>query len=215
MSLAIDVSKVKLHFRVNCGLHFGVQKHKQNRLATEGLPSSRTCVDMNVRRVWRTSSRRCKTMETQLYGKLLSRTRRNNRNFFFSLDDNNFADKTTPVLESKTDPKWSPFTQSQFDLLVSGRFGPRFGVRFPKTGVVLSANFCRRAKNSASFDCFRGYATEVLHTAGPLGFHGFTAPRALFATPCKICMFAHILELYAGGLQLSWNQRQWRKIQVV
>ena len=46
----------------------------------------------------------------------------------------------------------------------------------------MSAKFCRWAKNSASFDCFRRYATEVLHTAGPLGSHGFAN-------------VAHVLEL--------------------
>ena len=58
----------------------------------------------------------------------------------FLLGDNNFADKTTPVLGSKNAPKWSPFIQSQFDLLVSGRlfWGPKTD---PKTGVVLSAKF--------------------------------------------------------------------------
>ena len=41
--------------------------------------------------------RRCKTMETQRYGKLLSRTCRNNRNScYFSPGDHNFADKNGP-----------------------------------------------------------------------------------------------------------------------
>ena len=52
----------------------------------------------------------------------------------------------------------------------------------PQNGGRLSAKFCRWAKNSASFDCFRRYATEVLHTAGPLGSHGFAN-------------VAHVLEL--------------------
>ena len=68
----------------------------------------------------------------------------------------------------KRTPKWRPLIQSQFDLLVSGRLGPRFGVRFwtPKRAPFCRQNFCRRAKNSASSDCFRRHATEVLHTAG-------------------------------------------------
>ena len=64
--------------------------------------------------------------------------------------------------------KWTSFTQSQFDLLVSGRLGPRFWGQFldPKTGAVFGQNLFRRAKNSASFDCFRGCATKVFISAG-------------------------------------------------
>ena len=75
-------------------------------LATDGQPSSRTYVDINVCRVWRTCSRRCKTMETKRCGKLLSRTWRNNRNLcYFSPVDKNFADETAPVLGSRNGPQ--------------------------------------------------------------------------------------------------------------
>ena len=76
-----------------------------------------------------------------------------------------FRPVTKMLPTQKRTPKWSPFTQSEFDLLVSGQLGP--SVSGPQNGC----RFCRqkssrRAKNSASFHCFRGYATELLHTAG-------------------------------------------------
>ena len=58
VGLAIDVSKVKLHFRGEFVAFILVSKNtSKTGVATEGLPSSRTCVDINVRRVWRTSTR--------------------------------------------------------------------------------------------------------------------------------------------------------------
>ena len=97
----------------------------------------------------------------------------------------------------KRTPKWRPLIQSQFDLLVSGRLGPRFGVRFldPKTGAVCRQNFCRRAKIVQVSIVFRRYATEVLHTAGPLGSHGFAAPRAIVLHALRTFMPTPVLEL--------------------
>ena len=92
----------------------------------------------------------------------------------------------------KRTPKWRPLIQSQFDLLVSGRLGPRFGVQ---NGGRLSAKFLPSGENSASFDCFRRYATEVLHTAGPLGSHGFAAPRAIVLHALRTFMPTPVLEL--------------------
>ena len=94
----------------------------------------------------------------------------------------------------KRTPKWRPLIQSQFDLLVSGRLGPRFGVG-PQNGGRLSAKFLPSGENSASFDCFRRYATEVLHTAGPLGSHGFAAPRAIVLHALRTFMPTPVLEL--------------------
>ena len=78
--------------------------------------------------------------------------------YIFSLGDNNFADKTTPVLGSKNGPQNGSIHSVQFDLLV------RAIKTDPKTGVVLS-----------SFDCFRGYATV------PLGFQFAILRHALQA----------------------------------
>ena len=112
------------------------------------------------------------------------RTCRNNRNLCcFLPGDKKIADKTAPVLVSRNGPQhslslnliclcpaaWPPFLES-----VSG----------PQNG----GRFCRRnsshyAKNSASFDCFRGYATKVWHTAG----RSMVLQRRehLFSTPCE------------------------------
>ena len=148
-----------------------------------GFPSkppkhcSRTCVDINVRRVWRTSTcgaaKPWKPSGMGNFCRVHEETIETRASF--SLGDNNFADKTTPRFVQKRTPKWSPFTQ--FDLLVSGRLGPHFGDRFwtPKRGSFCRQNFSRRAKNSASFDCFRGRATEVLHTAGFPWFYSATS----------------------------------------
>ena len=146
---------------------------------------SRTCVDINVRRVWRTCSRRCKTMETKRYGKLLSRTCRNNRNLrHFSHGGKNFADKTAPILGSRNGPQNGGHSLSlNLICLCPGGLAPVLGsVSGPQNGArFCRQNLSRRArkhdrlhgstapKNSESFDCFRGRATkvlQVLHTAG-------------------------------------------------
>ena len=102
----------------------------------------------------------------------------------------------------KRTPKWSPFIQSQFDLLVSGRLGPRFGVqkRTTKRGSFCRQNFCRRAKNSASFDCFRGYTTGFAYRWVSMILQRHDQ---LFATPCKhVC--PHMLLYWGGPL---WRDR--------
>ena len=97
----------------------------------------------------------------------------------------------------KRTPKWKPFIQSQFDLLVIRTTWPPFWGPFldPKTAAVSRQNFRRRSKNSASFDCFRRYATEVSHTAVPLGSHGFAATRAIVLHALRAFMPTHVLEL--------------------
>ena len=157
-------------------------------LATEGLPSSRTCVDINVRRVWRTSTRGaaepwkpsgmgnfCRVHET--------------------IETCAFFRSVTTILPTKRPPFWGPFFGPQNGVhslslnlicLCPGDLAPVLGSKMdPKTGVVLSAKFCRRAKNSASFDCFRGYATEVLHTAGFPWFYS----AASNCSPCPANMY--------------------------
>ena len=133
-------------------------------------------MDINVRRVWRTCSRRCKTMETKRYGKLLSRTCRNNRNLapdFSRSVAKNFADKTAPILGSRNGPQNGPGHSLSLNLicLCPGGLAPVLGsVSGPQNGGrFCRQNLSRRAKNSESFDCFRGRATmvlQVLHTAG-------------------------------------------------
>ena len=58
-----------------------------------------------------------------------------------SLGDNNFADKTTPVLGSKNGPQNGVHSFSLNLICLSGRLGPRFGgqKRTPKRG-----SFCRQ-----------------------------------------------------------------------
>ena len=111
----------------------------------------------------------------------------------------------TKILPTKRPPFWGPETDSKMEAThsVSTEFAcvrttwPPFWGPFvdPKTGAVCRQIFCRLAKNSASFDCFRRCATEVLHTAGPLGSHGFAAPRAIVLHALRTFMPTHVLEL--------------------
>ena len=64
----------------------------------------------------------------------------------------------------------------------------------------MSAKFLPSGENSASFDCFRRYATEVLHTAGPRKVTGsgpwwFAAPRAIVLHALRTFMPTPVLEL--------------------
>ena len=197
VGLAIDVSKVKLHFRVNLWPSFwGPKTLAKPVSATEGLPSSRTCVDISVRRVWRTSTRgaakpwKPSGMETSV-----AYMKKQSKLVLFSLGDHNFADKTTPVLGSKNGPQNGVHSFSlnliclcPGDLapVLGSKNGPRNGGRF------CQQNFCRRAKNSASFDC-----PPRVHDRFciPLGFHDFAAPRAIVRHALQACMSAHALEL--------------------
>ena len=142
--------------------------------------------------------RRCKTMKTQRCGKLLSRTCRNNRNScYFSPGDQKFCRQKGPRFGvQKRTPKWRPLLKSHFVLLVSGRLGPRFKVHFwsPKRGPYCRQNFCCRTEKHCNFRFFL-QVCEVLHTAGPLGFHGFTAPRAIVLDALQTFMPTHVLEL--------------------
>ena len=145
--------------------------------------------------------RRCKTMEKQRHGKLLSRACRNNRTSCY------FSPGDLKILPTKRPPFWGSKNGPQngghsFSLnlicLCPDDLAPVLGSRKldPKTGAVCRQNFCRQAKNSASFDCFRRCATEVLHTAGPLGSHGFAAPRAIVLHALRTFMPTPVLELF-------------------
>ena len=77
---------------------------------------------------------------------------------------------------------------------------------------MSAQNFCRRAKNSASFDCFRRYATEVLHTAGHWVPMVLQRRQQLFSTPCeRLC--PHLFLNWGGPLWRPWNPlRFWRLV---
>ena len=75
----------------------GSKNTSKNGLATEGLPSSRTCVDIYVQGVENKCSRRCKTMERPAVCKTFVAYRGNNRNLrYFSTGGINFVDKNGP-----------------------------------------------------------------------------------------------------------------------
>ena len=79
---------------------------------------------------------------------------------------------------------------------MSGRLGPRFGVqkRTPKRGSFCQQNFCRRAKNSASFDCLRGYTTGFAYRWVSMILQRH---EQLFATPCKhVCPHMLLNSIY-------------------
>ena len=99
----------------------------------------------------------------------------------------------------KRTPKWRPLIQSQFDLLVSGRLGPRFGVRFwaPKRGPFVGKIFAVGRKIVQVSIVSAGTRQKFcLHTAGPLGSHGFAAPRAIVLHALRTFMPTPVLELF-------------------
>ena len=153
--------------------------------------SSRTCVDINVRRVWRTSTRgAAKPSKPSGMGNFC-------RVHEETIETCAFFRSVTTILPTKRPPFWGSKNgpqngvhsfQSQFDLLVFCR-----------------QNFCRRAKNSASFDCFRGYATGFAYRWVSMILQRH---EQLFATPCKhVC--PHMLlncSSTIGKLLLPWAQ---------
>ena len=115
---------------------------------------------------------------------------------FFSLGDDNFADKTTPVLGSKNGPKngvhsFSPnlicLCPGDLAQFLGSVFGPQNGGRF--VGKIFAAG--------------RQIVQVLIVSAGtrqrfciPLGFHGFAAPRAIVRHALQTCMSAHVLEQF-------------------
>ena len=158
----------------------GSKNTSKTGVATEGLPSSRTCVDINVRRVWRTSTRgAAKPWKPSGMGNFCRVHEETIETCaFFSLGDHNFADKTTPVLGSKNGPQNGVYSFSlNLICLCPGDLAPVLG-----SGSFCRQNFCRRAKNSASFDYFRGYTTGFAYRWVSMILQRHDQ---LFATPCK------------------------------
>ena len=114
VGLAIDVSKVKLHFRVNLWPSFwGPKTLAKTGVATEGLPSSRTCVDINVRRVWRTSTRgAAKPWKPSGMGNFC-------RVHEETIETCAFFRSVTTILPTKRPPFWGPKTDPKMESIHS------------------------------------------------------------------------------------------------
>ena len=145
-------------------------------------------------------SRRCRTMETQR----LSRTRGNNRNLcFFSLGDNNFADKTAPVLGSKNGPQNGVHSLSlNLICLCPGDLAPVLGSVFgPQNGGRFVGKLLPPGEKKGKFRLFprvrdRGFAYRWVSMV-------LQRREQLFATPCKhVC--PHIFLNWGGPL---WRDR--------
>ena len=168
-----------------------------SRVAKVGLPSSRTCVGINVRRVWRTIARgAAKPWEPSGTGVCETRTSGNNRHLhYFSTGGKNFADKRPPFWGPETDPKtgakssghkqiklrlnewppfWGPFLGSQN--------GGRFVGKILVTGRKIARVSIVSARTRQKFSM-------------PLLFHGFAAPQALVLHTLRTFMATHVLEL--------------------
>ena len=81
---------------------------------------------------------------------------------------------------------------------MSGRLGPRFGVRFwaPKRGPFVGKIFAVGRKIVQVSIVSAGTRQKFcLHTAGPLGSHGFAAPRAIVLHALRTFMPTPVLEL--------------------
>ena len=104
----------------------------------------------------------------QRYAKLLPRTCGNNRNLhYFSPGDKILPTNGPRFGVQKRTPKTGAKSSGHKQIKLRLNEWPPFWGPFldPKTGAVLLAKFCHRAKNSKSFDCFCAYATEVFHAA--------------------------------------------------
>jgi len=176
----------------------GSENTSKTGVATEGLPSSRTCVDINVRRVWRTSTRgAAKPWKASGMGNFC-------RVHEETIETCAFFRSVTTILPTKRvfGPQNGVHSFSLNLICLSGRLGPRFGVqkRTPKRGSFCQQNFCRRAKNSASFDCLRGYTTGFAYRWVSMILQ---RREQFFAAPCKhVC--PHMLLNWGGPL---WRDR--------
>ena len=143
--------------------------------------------------------RRCKTMEKQRRGKLLSRTCRNHRtSCYFSPGDLKFCRQNGPRFGvQKRTPKWRPLIQSQFDLLVSGRLGPRFGVRFwtPKRGPFVGKIFAVGRK-IVQVSIVSAGTRQKFCIPRATGFPCFAAPPAIVLHALRTFMPTPVLELF-------------------
>ena len=143
-----------------------------SRVAKVGLPSSRTCVGINVRRAWRTIARgAAKPWEpsgTAVCETSVAYLRKQSKLALFFDRRQKFCGQTAPVLGSRNGPQnRGQVVRTQANQIeiegAASILGSVSGV--PKRGPFCRQNFSHRAKNSKSFDCFCAYATEVFHAA--------------------------------------------------
>ena len=166
-----------------------------------GLPSSRTCVGINIRRAWRTIARgAAKPWEpsgTAVCETSVAYLRKQSKlAHYFSTGGENFAGKRPPFWGPETDPKtgakssghkqiklrlnewppfWGPFLGSQN--------GCRFVGKILVTGRKIARVSIVSARTRQKFSM-------------PLLFHGFAAPQALVLHTLRTFMATHVLELF-------------------
>ena len=114
----------------------------------------------------------------------------------------------------KRTPKWRPLIQSQFDLLVSGRLGPRFWGPFldPKTGAVCRQNFVAGRKIVQVSIVSAGARQKFCIPLGHWVPMVLQRREQLFSTPCeRLC--PHLFLNWGGPLWRPWNPlRFWRLV---
>ena len=160
--------------------------------------------------------RRCKTMETQRYGKLRSRTCRNNRNScYFSPGDQNFADKTAPVLGSRNGPQNGGHSFSlnliclcPDDLapVLGSVSGHQNGGRF--VGKIFAAGRKIVQVTIVSAGTRQKFCIPLGHWVSMVSHRR----EQLFSTPCaRLC--PHMFLNLGGPLWQPWNPlRFWRLV---
>ena len=179
-----------------------------SRVAKVGLPSSRTCVGINVRRAWRTVARGaakpwepsgpavCKTSVAYLrkQSKLLH---------YFSPGGKNFADKRPPFWGPETDPKTGAKSSGHKQIKLRLNEWPPFWGPFldPKTGAVLSAKFWSPGEKQQEFRLF----LQVRDRSFPRRCFSMVLQRRrhLFAKPCEH-LWPHMFLNWGGPL---WRDR--------
>ena len=139
-------------------------------VATEGLPSSRTCVDINVRRVWRTSTRgAANPWKPSGMGNFC-------RVHEETIETCAFFRSVTTILPTKRPPFWGPFLDPKngvhsFSLnliclcpgdlapVLGSENGPQNGRRF--VGKILAAG-----QKIVQVSIVSAGTQQVSHTAG-------------------------------------------------
>ena len=168
-----------------------------SRVAKVGLPSSRTCVGINVRgrgEQLLAALQNHGNPVAQRRAKLLSRTCGNNRNLhYFSPGGKKIADKRPPFWgpETKTGTKSSGHKQIKLRL---NEWPPFWGLFLDtKTGAVLPVKFLVTGRKIARVSIVSARARQKFSM--PLLFHGFAAPQALVLHTLRTFMATHVLEL--------------------
>ena len=164
---------------------------------------------INVRRVWRTSAcgaaKPWKSSGIENFCRVRAET----------IETLAILRPVTKILPTKRPqkrtPKWRPLIQSQFDLLVSGRLGPRFGVRFwtPKRGPFVGKIFAAGRKIVQVSIVSAGTRQKFCIPLGHWVPIVLQRREQLFSTPCeRLCPHMFLNNSWEGQLEKARVKEQ-------